>query len=109
MATVLEPKLHDRSGGVFAETSPPVRPERRMTKDFQLRFSAVILGLVTITAIIFAVFNFKKEQEYKVPYDGVWWVEHDGWLRADRVVAGSPGEKAGIKRGDELVAINNRT
>jgi two-component system NtrC family sensor kinase len=80
-----------------------------MKKDFQLRFSAVILGLVTITAVIFAGFNLKKEQEYKIPYDGVWWVEHNGWLRAERVVAASPGEKAGIKKGDELVAVNNRT
>jgi PAS domain S-box-containing protein len=80
-----------------------------MSKDVQLRFSAVILAFFTLTAVIFAVLNFRKELEYKVPYDGVWWVEHHGWLRADRVVPGSPGDQAGIKKGDELVAINNQT
>ena len=46
MATVLEPKLHGENGEVSFEIRPPVRPQRPMTKDFQLRFSAVILGLV---------------------------------------------------------------
>jgi PAS domain S-box-containing protein len=80
-----------------------------MTREFQIRFSAVILALFTLTAVIFAVLNFRKELQYQVPYDGVWWVEHEGWLRAQRVLPGGPGEKAGIKQGDELVAINNQT
>jgi len=80
-----------------------------MTREFQIRFSAVLLAFFTLTAVIFAVLNFRKELQYRVPYDGVWWVEHEGWLRAQRVLAGGPGEKAGIKEGDELVAINNQT
>jgi PAS domain S-box-containing protein len=80
-----------------------------MRKDFQIRFSAVLLAFFTLTAVVFAALNFRKELDYKVPFDGVWWVEHKGWLRAERVVSGSPGEKAGIKTGDELVAINNQT
>ncbi|HYA96161.1 MAG TPA: PDZ domain-containing protein, partial [Terriglobales bacterium] len=59
--------------------------------------------------MIFAVLNYRKEVQFQVPFDGVWWVEHEGWLRAQRVIAGGPGEKAGIKDGDELVAINNQT
>jgi two-component system, NtrC family, sensor kinase len=80
-----------------------------MTREFQIRFSAVILAFCTLTAVIFAGLNFRKELQFQVPYDGVWWVEHEGWLQAQRVLAGSPGEKAGIKQGDELVAINNQT
>ncbi len=80
-----------------------------MTREFQIRFSAVILAFCTLTAGIFAALNFRKELQFQVPYDGVWWVEHEGWLQAQRVLAGSPGEKAGIKQGDELVAINNQT
>src|SRR5271169_1996289 len=107
MSTALEPKLH---------SAPPgeVRPRARrslppMTREFQIRFSAVILAFCTLTAGIFAGLNFRKELQFQVPYDGVWWVEHEGWLQAQRVLAGSPGEKAGIKQGDELVAINNQT
>ena len=80
-----------------------------MTREFQVRFSAVLLAFFTLTAVIFAVFNFRKELSYQVPYDGVWWVEHEGWLRAQRVLPGGPGEKAGIKQDDELVAVSNQT
>ncbi|HYY70313.1 MAG TPA: ATP-binding protein [Terriglobales bacterium] len=79
-----------------------------MTREFQIRFSALILAFVTVSAVIFAVLNFRKELQYQVPYDGVWWVEHDGGLRAQRVLSRGPGERAGIKQGDKLVAINNQ-
>ena len=80
-----------------------------MTREFQIRFSAVVLAFFTLTAVVFAILNFRKELNFQVPYDGVWWVEKEGWLRAARVLPGGPGEKAGIKQGDELVAINNQT
>jgi len=107
MSTALETKLHSTPRG-------GVRPDERrtqpfMTREFQIRFSAVILAFCTLTAVIFAVLNFRKEFQYRGPSDGVWWVEHEGWLRAQRVLAGGPGEKAGIKEGDELVAINDQT
>jgi two-component system, NtrC family, sensor kinase len=107
MSALLEPKLHSILPGDLRPHDR--RPQPRMTREFQIRFSAVILALCTLTAVIFAVLNFRKELQYQVPYDGVWWVEHEGWLRAQLVLAGSPGEKAGIKEGDELVAINNKT
>ena len=107
MVPLLEPKLHARSRRDTSAHTP--RPEPLMTRDFQIRFSAVVLAFVTLTAVVFAVLNFRKELSYQVPFDGVWWVEHDGWLRAQRVLPASPGEKAGIKEGDELVAVNNQT
>jgi len=107
MSTALEPKLHSVPPGEVRSLAR--RPQPPMTREFQIRFSAVILAFCTLTAGIFAALNFRKEIQYQVPYDGVWWVEHEGWLQAQRVLAGSPGEKAGIKQGDELVAINNQT
>ena len=80
-----------------------------MKREVQIRFAAVLLGFLTLTAVIFAVLNFRKEVQFQIPSDGVWWVEHEGWLRAQRVLSSGPGEKAGIKQGDELVAINNQT
>jgi two-component system NtrC family sensor kinase len=107
MSTVLEPKLHSVLPGDGRRRER--RPQPPMTPEFQIRSSAVVLAFFTLTAVIFAGLNFRSELQRKVPYDGVWWVEHEGWLRAQRVLAGGPGEKAGIKAGDELVAINNRT
>ncbi len=80
-----------------------------MDRTLQTRFFAVFLALVSITAIIFAWINFQKDQEYSAPYDGVWWVEDGGHLRAQRVDVNGPGEKAGIKPGDRLVSVDGRS
>src|SRR5207253_1015339 len=46
-----------------------------MKGDFQLRFSAVLHGLLTLAAVVFAWLNFRQEKQIAVPYDGIWWVE----------------------------------
>jgi len=77
-----------------------------MTKDLQIRFAAILLAVMTVTAVVFAYINYDKERQWESPYDGVWWVERDGHVRAERVDSDGPGEKAGIKVGDQLAAIN---
>ena len=77
-----------------------------MNRESQARFVAVLLFLMTVAAVVFAGFNLQKEREFARPYDGVWWVEHDGRLMADRVDPDGQGAKAGIKTGDRLVAVN---
>jgi len=64
------------------------------------------LFLLTLTAVIFAWFNFQTERRATAPDDGVKWVEHGGLLLADDVETDSPGAKAGIKFGDQLAAVN---
>ena len=81
---------------------------RPMDKNLQNRFTAVLLGLLTVAAIVYAVINFQKEREAQIPDDGVWWVENNGALAADRVATDGPGDKAGIKQNDRLVAIGQR-
>jgi PAS domain S-box-containing protein len=79
-----------------------------MSRDFQLRFSALILALVTLTAIIFAGINFWKEGLYPVPIDGAWWSESGDGLRATGITPDGPAAKAGIKIGDQLLAVDNQ-
>src|SRR5437588_11646150 len=80
-----------------------------MKGDFQLRFSAVLLGLLTLAAVVFAWLNFRQEKQVAVPYDGIWWVERastgSGGLVAKRIQADGPGDRAGIKAGDQLIAV----
>jgi two-component system, NtrC family, sensor kinase len=95
------------------ENSPPLlqEPLRSMNRDFQIRFTAGVLFLLTTAAVVLAWINFQKEREFQIPSDGVWWMEQggsDGGLVADRVEANGPGEKAGIRVGDRLTAINER-
>jgi PAS domain S-box-containing protein len=79
-----------------------------MNRESQLRFVAVVLFLLTVAAVVFAGFNFQTERLFAVPDDGVWWIEHDGRMVADRVEPDGPGAKAGIKTGDQLVSVNGQ-
>lgn len=74
--------------------------------DFQIRFTAGALFLLTVAAITLAWINFQKSRDFQAPYDGARWIERDGSLVADRVEAEGPTAKQGIVRGDRLVAVN---
>lgn len=79
-----------------------------MNRDLQIRTTAIVLVVLTVAAVVLAWINFQKEREFQVPYDGVWWIEKNGNLIADRVEADGPGARAGIKQGDELRAIDKQ-
>jgi two-component system, NtrC family, sensor kinase len=81
---------------------------KSMNRESQARSVAILLFLVTVAAVVFAGFNLQKERESAVPDDGVWWMEHDGGLVADRVDPHGPGARSGIKTGDELVSVNGQ-
>ena len=95
-------------------STPPQPPKgsgpvpKPMNRESQARFVAVLLFLLTVAAVVFAGFNFQKERDSAVPDDGVWWVEHNGRLVADRVDPAGPGAKAGIKADDQLVSVNGQ-
>jgi two-component system NtrC family sensor kinase len=83
----------------------PAHPQS-MNREFQARSTAVLLALLTTAAIVYAAYNFDIERSYQVPTDGVWWVEHNGRILADDVEPKGPGALAGIKPGDQLIAID---
>src|SRR5215471_19676634 len=78
----------------------------RMRKDSLIWFSAVVLAILTAGTVVFAVINFQKERQFPVPDDGAQWIERDGAVVAGRIDPGGPAEKAGIEKGDKLLAIN---
>ncbi|MGD0989851.1 MAG: ATP-binding protein [Candidatus Sulfotelmatobacter sp.] len=104
--------LIDDRRGVFAAPVHPLkglgRPPKSMNRDSQVRFVAVLLFLLTVAAVVFAGFNFNSELKSAVPDDGVWWIENQGHLTADRLDPNGPGARSGIKSGDQLVAINGQ-
>ena len=90
---------HQRAGSVWTQSSA-------VNREFQIRFIAGALVLLTAAAVTFAWINFRKESQFTSPYDGVLWMEHGASIVADHLDPHGPGAKAGIKAGDRLVAIN---
>src|SRR5581483_458934 len=70
-------------------------------------FLAVLLFMVTAAAAVFAWYNFRVEDKFQVPSDGVWWVEHEGQIVAQRVDLDGPGARGGIHQGDVVTAVND--
>jgi len=104
MSPPMAVKVHN--GRQDALSLRAAEPVRRMNRDFQIRFTAILLALLTTAAVVYAGYNLSAERQFQVPDDGVWWVEHQGSLTADRVDGGGPGTRAGIKVGDQLTAID---
>src|SRR5271165_4552409 len=79
-----------------------------MNREFEARFTAILLALLTVAAIVFAGFNYRIEHQSSIPDDGAWWMERNGHLVADRLEPNGSAARAGIRRGDEVVSINGR-
>ncbi len=79
-----------------------------MKRLFPTRVIAVVLALLTLGVLGLAIANFEQERSFQPPTDGIWWVEAQGVLQAQRVPADSPGERAGIKPGDLLLSVNQQ-
>src|SRR5215475_11784949 len=93
-------QMHLRGSSDTSRLDGFVSPHESMNRDFQIRFTAGLLFLLTVAACVFAWINFQKEHGYQTPTDGVWWVERGGHLVADRVEHNSPADRGGIRKGD---------
>ncbi|NYF80403.1 ATP-binding protein [Granulicella arctica] len=78
-----------------------------MKNAFQTRILAIGLALATLAVCLLAGFNIAQENTIDTPTDGIWWVEAQGGLRAERVPADTPGSRAGIRAGDILESVND--
>ncbi len=70
------------------------------------RLQATLLAIATAALFLLAVMNLRQERQVQEPDTGVWWHEVTGGLRADKVLPGMPGERAGIQVNDLLTAVN---
>jgi two-component system NtrC family sensor kinase len=103
-----ESGIHLPDGAPRPTSHPGGSPPKPMNRESQVRSVAVLLFLLTVAAVVFAGFNFQKESSFSGPDDGISWVEDGGRLMADRVEPNGPGEKSGIKPGDQLTAVNDQ-
>ncbi len=76
-------------------------------ENLGLRLGAILLALVTMAAILFGLINFQQRMIFEVPDDGVSWLDTAQGVQALYVAPGSSAQAAGIKQGDQLLAIRD--
>ena len=77
-----------------------------MKDSLSFRFSAVLLALVTLAAVVFGVLNFQQRSRFITPDDGISWFDSAAGVEARYVAPNSPGERAGIRDGDVVEALD---
>ncbi len=78
-----------------------------MKNAFQTRILAIVLAVATLAICVCAALNLRQENSFDVPTDGAWLIEASGGLRFERVPEDSQAQKAGVRPGDILQAIND--
>ncbi len=76
-----------------------------MNDSLRMRLGAVVLALLTLSAIVFAYLNFQQRSRFVLPDDGVTWLDTQQGVVAWHVVPDSPAAKAGIKQGDVVESV----
>jgi len=85
-------------------------------KDLKTQIGGALLVILTGTLVVCAVLNFQQHELFRLPEDGVTWMDHldpsspekSISVLAMQVQPGGPAEQAGIRFGDELLRIGNR-
>jgi len=82
-----------------------------MLQELKFQLSTAILTILTVAAAISAGINFAQQFRFRLPDDGVTWVDHVGpggasSVQAFRVAPDSGAENAGVRAGDILRRIN---
>src|ERR1035441_419492 len=77
-----------------------------MFQELKFQLSTAILTILTLLAGVAAVINFEQQHRFRLPEDGVVWVDRAGSVEALYVTKGSGASNAGVHPGDRLAAIN---
>jgi len=74
-----------------------------------LSFRHVVTAMLTIAILILGGFNIDQKRKFVPADDGISWIEGDRGVEATFVLKDGPAERAGIKKGDILKAINGES
>jgi two-component system, NtrC family, sensor kinase len=79
-------------------------------RELRSQFSGALLLILTAAAVIAAGINFQQLRHFVLPDDGVTWVDRTDRSGVRRVVAAyvkpdSPGERAEIRVGDQVLGV----
>ena len=82
-----------------------------MLQELKFQLSTAVLTVLTVAAAISAGINFSQQLLFRLPDDGVTWVDHakpgsGTSVEARRVIPDSGAGNAGLRAGDILLKIN---
>ena len=77
-----------------------------MFQELKFQLSTAFLTIVTLAVSIAAIINFDQQQRFRLPDDGVVWVDRAAGVEALYVTPRSGGAKAGLHPGDCLKSID---
>ncbi|MEE8176770.1 MAG: PDZ domain-containing protein, partial [Acidobacteriota bacterium] len=77
---------------------------RSLRVDLQL----IVLVLLTLAGVLAGAVNLWQQREYRLPDDGVVWVDFQNGVLARDIAAESPAATAGLRAGDLLLSINGQ-
>jgi hypothetical protein len=80
---------------------------RLVVGELKRQFISALFAILTLAAVIAAGINLQQQSRYQLPDDGVTWVEGAAGVVATHVVAGSPADNGGIRKGDVLTGIES--
>ena len=83
-----------------------------MLQELRFQLSTALLTVVTVAALAAAGLNFQQLHRFRLPDDGVTWVDRQApagnpEVVARRIASDSGGARAGIRPGDVLLRINS--
>jgi PAS domain S-box-containing protein len=79
-----------------------------MTKAPIYRLTSVSLAFLSLTLVVFAAINLQQRMRYRLPDDGVSWVDTADGVKAWIITTDGPGDRAGIQEGDLLESIDGK-
>src|SRR5260370_30127561 len=82
-----------------------------MLQELKFQLSTAVLTVLTVAAAVSAGINFSQQLTFRLPDDGVTWIDRTGpggvsTVQALRVVPDSGAANAGLRAGDILLKIN---
>ena len=77
-----------------------------MFQELKFQLSTAILTILTIAAGVSAFINFEQQTRFRLPEDGVIWVDRQAGVEALYVRPQSGGANAGVHSGDRLESID---
>ena len=78
-----------------------------MLQELKFQLSTAVLTILTVAAVVSAALNFEQQYRFRLPDDGVTWLERGGRIVAAHVDVNSPATRAGIREGDVILQIGN--